>query len=177
MKAKVDTTQIPNFEGFPDDVKSALSDFEFEVQIPDPDYSGYVKKEVFDKKAKEASDLSKQLRAGMTEKDQIAAEKEDLINALTAERDALRKEKTISSFKAEYLSLGYDEELASATALAMAEGDMGTVFANQKAFMATHKKQMEKELLNRQPDLSVGMPPENQKREDAELAKLRKSFG
>ena len=65
MKVKVDTSKINGFDALDENAKKALAGLE--VEVPEPDYTGYVKKEVFDKKASEAADLSKQLKSKMTE--------------------------------------------------------------------------------------------------------------
>ena len=172
---KLDVNKIPNFETLSDETKKILSELDLDVSTPD--YSGYVKKDVFDKKAAEAAELSKQLKAKMTEAEQAEAEKTKIFDDMKVELETLRKEKTISAYKAEYLALGYDDELATETATAMAEGNTQKVFANHKNFNETQKKNIEAAALNQQPDLSVGKPPENKTKEQIEIENLRKGFG
>lgn len=172
---KLDVNKIPNFETLSDEIKKILA--ELDIDVSTPDYSGYVKKDVFDKKAAEAAELSKQLKAKMTETEQAEAEKEKMFSDMKTELETLKKEKTISAYKAEYLALGYDDKLATETATAMVEGNTQTVFANQKNFMETQKKNIEAAALNKQPDLSVGKPPENKTKEQIEIENLRKGFG
>ena len=79
--ASIDTSKIEGYDTMTAEEKvKAFESF----NIPDPDYSGYVKKEVFDKKASEAAKLEKDLKARMTEeeKQMIAAfaEKIDVEN-------------------------------------------------------------------------------------------------
>jgi ribosomal protein L16 Arg81 hydroxylase len=172
---KLDVNKIPNFETLSDETKKILSELDLDVSTPD--YSGYVKKDVFDKKAAEAAELSKQLKAKMTEAEQAEAEKTKIFDDMKVELETLRKEKTISAYKAEYLALGYADELATETATAMAEGNTQKVFANHKNFNETQKKNIEAAALNKQPDLSVGKPPENKTKEQIEIENLRKGFG
>ena len=49
MKVKFDTAKIPGFENLTEEQKQAIAGYELDV--PEPDMSGYVKKDVFDKKA------------------------------------------------------------------------------------------------------------------------------
>lgn len=132
---KIDVTKIPNFETLPEEVKSAITGMDIT-----PDMSGYVEKSVFDRKASEASDLSKQLRAKMTEDEQKKADNDKVFEEMKAELDKLRRDKTISAYKAEHLAMGYDEKLANETAEALADGKYDIVFANQKKHLETLKK-------------------------------------
>ena len=70
--AKIDVTQIEGYETMTAEEKlKALEEFD----VPDPDYSGFVKKEQFDKAASELATAKKQLREKMTE-DEAAKQKE-----------------------------------------------------------------------------------------------------
>ena len=61
---KIDTTQIPDFDSMTADEKVAAL---LGVEIPEKvDLSKYVPKETFDKKASEAADATKKLRAAAT---------------------------------------------------------------------------------------------------------------
>ncbi len=132
---KIDVTKIPDFDSLPDEVKNAITNMDIM-----PDMSGYVEKSVFDRKASEASDLSKQLRAKMTEDEQKKADNDKAFEEMKAELDKLRRDKTVSMYKAEHLAMGYDEKLASETAEALADGKYDVVFANQKKHIETLKK-------------------------------------
>lgn len=116
------------------------------------DFSGYVKKDLFDKKASEVAELSRQLKARMTE-DEIAKAKEAEERAeLLAQLEELKQEKIINSNVNSYLALGYDEKLAHDTAVALAKGDMATVFKNQKIHIENTKKALKTELLKSTPE-------------------------
>lgn len=117
--------------------KLALLD---KYEAPAPDYSGYIKKDSFDKTASELAEAKRQLKAKMTEDEQKEAERAANEAAIKAELEALRKEKTISDSKAKFLGLGYDEKLAAETAKALADGDMEKVFANQQIHIENVKK-------------------------------------
>lgn len=175
MKAKIDISKIPEFESFPDEVKQVISNTE--IDVPGIDQSKYVLKEVFDRKASEASSLSKQLKSKMSEAEQAEADKAKLMSEMQAELETLKKEKTVSGYKAQYLALGYDENLASETALAMAEGKMETVFQNQKLFQEAREKSYKAAALDNQPNLSSGEPIGQKAKEKQELNQARKNLG
>lgn len=174
-KVKIDTKAIPGFEELTEEQKAAIS--AIEVDVPEPDYSGYVKKEVFDKKAAEASDLSKQLKSKMSEAEVAEADKQKALSDMQNELAALKKEKTLTTYKAKFLALGYSEELATETASAMVDGNTDVVFANQKTFLEEREKVISAKALNQQPELSVGDPLATQSIEKQEMAKLRSDFG
>ena len=140
MKFKID-----NYENMTDAEKvAALEAYEF-------DMSGYVAKSVFDKKASEAAELSKQLKARMTEEEVTKAKEAEERETLLARLKELETEKTLNTYVNSYLSMGYDEKLAKSTAQAMVDGDMDKVFANQKAHIEAEKKAMKLELLKQTP--------------------------
>ena len=145
---KIDTNLIPNFDELPEEAKTAILEMEFAEA---PDMSQFVSKAVFDKKASEAAELSKQLKSKMTQEEQATAKQAEALAAMQAELESLRAEKTISEYTAQYLGLGYSEKLAKSTAEALHQGDMATVFKNQAAFVADREKSMKAELLKSTP--------------------------
>ena len=150
---KIDTTQIPNFDSLPEDVRNAILD----IDIGDaPDMSQFVAKHVFDKKASEAAELSKQLRSRMSEEEAKATKEAEERAALLARVTELEKEKTITGYTNSFLSLGYDEKTAKATAEALASGDMDLVFINQKKHIETREKLLRAELLKETPPPTGG---------------------
>lgn len=109
-------------------------------ETPSPDYTGWIKKDSFDKTASELAEARKQLKAKMTEDERKEAERAASEAATKAELEALRKEKAVSESKAQFLALGYEEKLAAETAKALAGGDMEKVFANQKVHIENVRK-------------------------------------
>ena len=150
---KIDTTLIPNFDTLPEEAKKAILAMDF---ADAPDMSQFVAKSVFDKKASEAADLGKKLRERMTEDEAKAAKAAEDQAALMAELEALRAEKLVSNYTNSYLTMGYDEKLAKATAEALAKGDMDTVFKNQKIHADAREKALRTELLKGTPPPAAG---------------------
>ena len=61
---KLDLTKIEGYENMtPEEKLKALEGYD----VPDPDYSGYVKKDMYDKTASELAEKKKQLQAKLTE--------------------------------------------------------------------------------------------------------------
>ena len=145
---KIDTAKIPGFDALPEDARTAILGMEF---ADAPDMSGYVAKETFDKKAAEAAELNRKLKAQMSEEEKAAAERDAKWAEMEAKLAALEKEKLESGYKASFLALGYDEALAAETAKAMSEGDTAKVFENQKKVMEQAAKKQRDELLKGDP--------------------------
>lgn len=146
--AKIDVTQIEGYENMSaEDKLKALEAY----NVPDPDYTGYVKKEVFDKTASELAEKKKQLKDKMTD-DEVKAQKEAEERAELQEKyDKLLRESEVSKHKAKLIGLGYDEKLADETAIAMIDGDTEKVFANQKKHLDSVEKRVRAEALKDTP--------------------------
>ena len=143
---------IENYENMTPEEKLAA------LEAYDPEKNGFVSKATFDKKASEASELGKQLRAKQTDEEAKAAKEAEERAAIIAELDALKKEKVVNTYTTAYLGLGYDEKMAKSTAEALAKGEMETVFANQKNYNETREKSLRAELLKETPPPAGGKP-------------------
>ena len=150
---KIDTNLIPNFEALPEETKNAILEMEFSEA---PDMSQFVAKHVFDKKASEAAELNKQLRSRMSEEEAKKQKEAEERAALLARVEELEREKTITGYTNSFLSLGYDEKTAKATAEALATGDMDLVFINQKKHIESREKLLRAELLKETPPPTGG---------------------
>lgn len=135
--ANIDTSKIEGYENMTTEEKvKALEAY----SIADPDYSGYVKKDLFDKTASELAQTKKDLKARMSEEEIKAKEAEAELLKYKTEAENLRREKNIASNKAQLISIGYDEALAQASAEAMENGDIATVIKNEQIVIANVKK-------------------------------------
>ena len=135
--ANIDTSKIEGYESMTAEEKVAALEA---YSIADPDYTGYVKKDTFDKTASELAQAKKDLKARMTEEEIKAKEAEAELLKYKTEAETLRKEKNIASNKAQLISIGYDEALAQETAEAMEKGDVATVIKNQASVLENVKK-------------------------------------
>lgn len=136
---KIDTSTIAGFDGMTAEQKLAAV---LGMDIPDPDMTGWVKKETFDAKATEAANLSKQLRSRMSEEEAARAAETAKMQELEEKYNALLRESKLSDYKAKYMAQGYDEKLAGETAKALLDGDMDKVFANGEK----HRTELEKKI-------------------------------
>lgn len=150
----IDITKIDGYrEDMTAEEKLALLD---KYEPPKPDYSGYVKKDHFDKTASELAEAKRKLREYMSEEEKARADREAKLVELETQLQALQKEKSITEYKAQFLALGYDEKLAAETAAALAEGDMAKVLANQKVHLENVKKAAQAEALGNMPKPPAG---------------------
>ena len=135
--ANIDTSKI---EGYADMTAEEKVKALEEYTLADPDYSGYVKKDVFDKTASELAQTKKDLKARMSDEEKAKAESEALLKQYKEQAETLQREKNIADNKAKFISIGYDDSLATETAEALENGDFATVFKNQQTVIENVKK-------------------------------------
>ena len=161
--AKIDISKIEGYENMSAEEKLAALEA---LDLPEPDYTGYVKKDVADKYASEAAGYKKQLRERMTEDEAAKAKAAEDMAAITAELESLRADKAISEYAAQFMGIGYDEALAKSTAVALQKGDMAVMFKNHAKFVAEHEKALKAELLKSTPTPPAGDGKKDVTRED-----------
>lgn len=145
---KINTDKIQGYADMtPEEKIKALEAFE----LADPDYTGYVKKEVFDKTASELTDYKKQLREKMSADEIKAKEDAERQEKLQSDYDALVRKVALSENKAKLLGLGYEDKLASDTAEAMLDGNLEKVFAYQKKHLEAVEKKIREDVLHNTP--------------------------
>lgn len=133
----IDTSKIEGYESMTAEEKvKALESYSF----AEPDFSGYVKKDTFDKTASELAQVKKDLKARMTEEEIAKAEHEAELKKYKEQAESLQREKNIADNKAKFISLGYDDAMATETAEALEKGDFATVFKNQQIVIENVKK-------------------------------------
>lgn len=146
--AKIDTSTIKGYSDMtPEQKIAALEAYE----SAEPDYSGYVKKDVFDKTASELAAKKKELNAKLSEDEKKRRQEQEDREKLQSAYDQLLRDSKISKFKAELLAMGYEDKLASETAEAMVDGDNDKVFANQKKQLEVVQKAARAEALKNTP--------------------------
>ena len=145
---KINTDKIQGYADMtPEEKIKALEAFE----MAEPDYTGYVKKEVFDKTASELTDYKKQLREKMSADEIKAKEDAEKQEKLQSDYDALVRKVNLSENKAKLLGLGYEDKLATETAEAMLDGNLDKVFANQKKHLEAVEKKIREDVLHNTP--------------------------
>ena len=173
--ARVDVSKIENYENMTAEEKlEAVLNFEVE----DTEITKY--KNLLNKANSEAAENKRKLKEfqdqKLSEEEKAKLEREESEKALKEELATLKKSQTIAEYKANYLALGYDEELASKTAEAQFDGNMATVFANQKTFAESVKAKAKEELLNSTPDPTKGFPPKGDEN-DPNVNAFKKAMG
>ena len=152
--ARIDTSKISGYDKMtPEDKIKALE----ALTIPDEvDMTKFVRKEVFDKKASEASDLDKRLKEKMTEDEKKQQEDAEARTRMEQELAELRRESSLAKAKTQFLALGYDADLADDTALAFVDGDTAKLFANQQKYIESVRKAAIAEAMKNTPDPKGG---------------------
>jgi hypothetical protein len=161
--AKINTSAIEGYEAMSAEEKLAALEA---MDIPEPDYTGFVKKDLLDKATSEAASYKKQLRERMSEDEAKAAKDAEEREAIMTELEQLRAEKVVDQNTTKFLSLGYDEKLARETAKAMAAGDTELVFKNHAKFIADREKALKAEILKSTPTPPAGDGAEKKTRDD-----------
>lgn len=115
-------------------------------------------KELLSKANSEAADYKKQLRTKQSEAEIKEAEEKERQQKLMEQNQELTKRIALSENSAELLKLGYSPELAAETAEALYNGDLKTVFANQRTFLETREKEIQADLLKKTPAPPAGKP-------------------
>ena len=161
----------------PEAEKQAPAQPEPEQQPPAKPSPGLISKVQFDKVASELAKVKKELRARMSAEEQKEADRMANDEAMRLELEALRKEKTLNSYKASYLAQGYDERTAEDAATALADGDMDTVFALMKKQAISTEKALRAKILKEIPVPPAGENPGADMEKKKEMESLRASFG
>lgn len=104
-----------------------------------------------DKANKEAGDYRKQLNANKTAEELAEIKRNEEYEALMKANNELSKQLKVMENAKKFVSMGYEEELANATASALYEGDMETFFKNQNIFNEGQLKALKEQQLKDTP--------------------------
>lgn len=176
--AKINTAAIEGYaEMSAEDKLKALEEYEFEDPAPRENEEVTKLKSALSKANSEAADWKRQLREKQSEQERAEAERAEHEAAVEEELRTLRRDKTVSGFIAQYLALGYTQELALKAAEATADNDAATIMSCQQEYLAAKTKELEAASLNKQPTLTPGAPPSGKSAEELAEDKMRKYFG
>jgi uncharacterized protein YaiL (DUF2058 family) len=125
----------------------------------------------------QAAEYKRQLRAKQDAAEAAEAERAEQEQAMREELETLRKEKRVSDYTGKCLALNMDADLAGKTATALADGDMESVFDCLKDFVDATVTRLNNEALNRQPNLSTGVPPTKNTTVDTDYENMRRWMG
>lgn len=123
------------------------------VGVVDPELTGkYSKlKDAFNKSSSETAKYKKLYNEKLSDEEKQKNEQAEVLRALQEENETLKKAQTVADYTAHFISLGFTQENAAATAKAMAEGDMDTVFKNTAATNAAREKKILADALKQTP--------------------------
>lgn len=170
--AKIDVSKIDGYENMTAEQKiSALEAY----NSPEPDYTGWVKKDLYDKAASEASSWKKKHNELLSEDERKKQEQADSIAQMQEELDELREGKKVSEYKAKFIAQGYDEALAEETAKAMAEGNSEKVFANNQKFLDDYAKRVKADALKKTPRPAPGQGGNESVNYDEKISSAQKA--
>lgn len=175
---KIDTSKINGYAEMSAEEKlKALEDFE--IETPKDDSSEEVAKlrTALSNANSQAADYKRQLREKQSEQERAEAERIEREKAVEEELRNLRRDKSVSGYLAQCISLGYSNELASRAAEAMADNDAATILACQQEFLEAKQKELEAIALNKQPKITPGAPPTASEPDKDEINRLRRYAG
>jgi vacuolar-type H+-ATPase subunit I/STV1 len=136
----------------PEEKLAVLEGFEYEDNSAELERY----KKAVTKANSEAAEFKKKYNERLTAEEQDKIEKDEELEKLRSKVADLEKKDAITTHKSKFLALGYDEALAEATAIALAEGDMDSFFANQKKHNETREKTIKADLLKNTPTPPTG---------------------
>ena len=151
--AKIDVSKIEGYASMSaEDKVKALEALEYEDNTVELERL----KKANDKLSSESAEWKRKHNALLSEEEKKKQEDADALANMKKELDELRKDKTISEYKAKLIAQGYDEALASDTAQAMADGDTAKVFANQGKFLEDYAKKVKADAMKKTPKPPAG---------------------
>lgn len=175
---RIDTAKIENYETMSaEDKLKALEEYEFETPAPKENDEVTKLKAALSKANSDAAEWKRQFREKQTEAERAEAERKEREAAVEDELRTLRRDKSVSGYVAQYLALGYTQELALKAAEATADNDAATIMSCQQEYIAAKTKELEAAALNKQPTLTPGAPPTAKQAEEEATNKLRQHFG
>lgn len=175
---RIDTAKIENYETMSaEDKLKALEEYEFETPAPKENDEVTKLKAALSKANSDAAEWKRQFREKQTEAERAEAERKEREAAVEDELRTLRRDKSVSGYVAQYLALGYTQELALKAAEATADNDAATIMSCQQEYIEAKTKELEAAALNKQPTLTKGAPPTASDVDKDEVNKRRQLVG
>lgn len=158
--AKIDTNKIEGFSEMTAEEQIAAL-LAFEVESDTSEIENY--KKMLNKASSEAADWKRKHNALLSEEEKAKAEAEEERQRKAEEFAEMKKrlndlenEKTVALYQTKLVSLGYNADLAFATAKALSDGKMNEVFANMAQHLDTKEKELRASILKDTPTPSTG---------------------
>lgn len=154
----MDTSKIKGYNEMTTEEKiAALETYEFKDLKP-----------ALDKASSEAAEWKRKYNALLTEEEQKKLAKDEEIQNMQAQLEELKKSESINKHRAQFIALGYPDDLAKSTATAMVDGDMDKVFEYQKQHQESLRDKLEAELLKNTTRPPAGNVPSEISKEQFE---------
>ena len=158
--ARIDISKIENFaELDADALRKIITDTEIEDHAKElSELKTQVQKlaKAKDDATSEAAEYKRQLREKMSEAERLEEERKEELERLKTENATFKQNALLSEYKAQALSMGYSDDLATRRAEAMAKGDFTAMAEVDKAFIIAHDKEMEANAIKNSPKPPVG---------------------
>lgn len=131
-----------------EEINTALAD----IELPQDNAAEIERlKRLVSKSNSEAADYKKQLREKLSSDEIKAKEEAEKQEKLQNDYNDLLKRVKLSETKAKLLTLGYEDSLAEEAAAALVEGDLDTLFANQKKHIEAVERKVRSDVLKETP--------------------------
>lgn len=145
--AKIDVSTIEGYESMSaeDKLNAVLG-----MDIPDSSELEKLKSQISSKNS-EISEWKKKHNALLDEDQRKQIESEDTMKALQDELQSLRRDKSVSTYKAKLLENGFTSDEASKAAEKLADGNIDGFFDNLASFRSSMEKNIKAELMRNNP--------------------------
>ena len=147
---KIDVTKIEGYENMSAEEKLKALE-EFELETPNVSDELAKLKNSLNKASSEAAEYKRQLKEKMTEQERIEAERQEELAKKDKLLNDLIKEKKVTDFTNNFLSVGFTDEIAKNSAEAIVNEDYATVFNNLKTFVEGVEKSAKAEVIKSTP--------------------------
>ena len=152
--AKIDTSSIAGYaEMSAEDKLKALEAFEYE-EVDNSELERL--KNAISKANSESADWKRKYQAQLSDDDRTKQAQAEEMAVLKQQLAELQAEKTLSSYKAGFLGLGFDDKLANSSAKSLADGKIDDVFADVKKFLEGYEKKIKADIMKDTPKPPAG---------------------
>lgn len=163
--AKIDTSKIAGYSAMSAEEKLAALEA-YEVEENTSEIENY--KKMISKANTEAAEWKRRHNALLSDEEKAKAEaeeerqrKDNEFAEMQKRINDLEKEKMVATYNASFVSMGYNAELATKTANALADGKMNEVFAYMKQHGEDKEKELRAEILKSTPTPSTAGKVDN----------------
>ena len=115
---------------------------------------------------KEAQASKEELQSRMTEEERAKAEQEAAYAAMQERLATLEAERNVADFKSQFVSIGFEGDLAQETAVALNTGETAKLFSGIRKFVASHDKALAEKAMLNNPKLPGGNSTKTVTREE-----------